>query len=140
MSKAAKLSYSDINEGNVYSFNRKISKQDVMDFAKLSGDFNPLHVDAGFGKKSQFKGNIVHGMLLSSLFSTLVGMHCPGEKSLYMSQTLKFRQPIYYDDNVVVKGTVTEKNDSIKIVTIKTEILKEGKIAIDGEAKVKVLD
>ena len=140
MNKAAKLSYSDINEGNVYSFNRKISKQDVMDFAKLSGDFNPLHVDAEFGKKSQFKGNIVHGMLLSSLFSTLVGMHCPGEKSLYMSQTLKFRQPIYYDDNVVVKGTVTEKNDSIKIVTIKTEILKEGKIAIDGEAKVKVLD
>lgn len=139
MNKAAKLSYSDINEGNVYSFNRKISKQDVMDFAKLSGDFNPLHVDAEFGKKSQFKGNIVHGMLLSSLFSTLVGMHCPGEKSLYMSQTLKFRQPIYYDDNVVVKGTVTEKNDSIKIVTIKTEILKEGKIAIDGEAKVKVL-
>ena len=140
MSKAAKLSYSDINEGNVYSFNRKISKQDVIDFAKLGGDFNPLHVNAEYGKKSQFKGNIVHGMLLSSLFSTLVGMHCPGEKSLYMSQTLKFRQPIYYDDNVVVKGTVTEKNDSIKIVTIKTEILKEGKIAIDGEAKVKVLD
>lgn len=138
--KAAKLSYSDINEGDACSFERKISKQDVMDFAKLSGDFNPLHVDPDFGKKSQFKANIVHGMLAASLFSSLVGMHCTGEKSLYISQTLKFRQPIYYDDTVMVRGTIVSKNDSIRIITIKTEILKEDKIAIDGEAKVKVLE
>lgn len=140
MNKAASISYSDINEGEVYLFNRKISKKDVMNFAKLSGDFNPLHVDAEFGSKSKFKNNIIHGMLAASLFSTLVGMHCPGEKSLYMSQTLNFRQPVYYDDTVTVKGTVISKNDSIKMITLKTEILRNEKVAIDGEAKVRVLE
>src|SRR3989344_4357490 len=129
--KSAKLSYSDINVGDVHFFNRKISKQDVMDFAKLSGDFNPLHVDSDFGKKSQFGSNVVHGMLAASLFSALVGMRCPGEKSLYLSQTLKFRQPIYYEDIVLIRGTVTGKNDGVRMITIKTEILKEGKILID---------
>lgn len=138
MDKAANLSYSDINKGDVYSFKRNISKQDVMCFAELIGDFNPLHVDANFGKKSQFKGNIAHGMLAGSLFSTLVGMQCPGEKSLYVSQTLNFRHPIYYDDTVIVKGTVIDKSDSIKTITLKTEILKDGKLIIDGEAKVRV--
>lgn len=140
MNKAASISYSDINEGEIHLFNRKISKKDVMDFAKLSGDFNPLHVDAEFGSKSKFKNNIIHGMLAASLFSTLVGMHCPGEKSLYMSQTLNFRQPVYYDDIVTVKGTVIRKNDSIKMITLKTEILRNEKVAIDGEAKVRVLE
>ena len=140
MKKAALINYSDIKQGDVHLFSRKISSKDVMDFAKLSGDFNPLHVDAEFGKKSQFNGNIVHGMLAASLFSTLVGMRCPGEKSLYMSQTLNFRQPIYYNDTVIVKGTVISKNDSIKMITLKTEILKNNKVAIDGEAKVRVLE
>ena len=140
MQKAARLNYSDINQGDVYSFKRKISKNDTMDFAKLSGDFNPLHVDPDFGKKSAFKNNVVHGMLAASLFSTLVGMHCPGEKSLYIAQTLNFRLPLYYDDVAIVKGTVISKNDNVKIITLKTEILKNGKIAVDGEAKVKIMD
>lgn len=139
-SKAASLSYSDINEGSVYIFSRKISEKDVKEFAKLSGDFNPLHVDAEFGRKSRFKGNIAHGMLAASLFSALIGMHCPGEKSLYMSQTLNFRLPVYYGDTLTVKGTVISKNDSIKMVTLKTEILKNDKVAIDGEAKVRVME
>lgn len=138
MNKSANLSYSDINKGDVYSFKRTISKQDVMDFAEIIGDFNPLHIDTEFGKKSQFKGNIAHGMLAGSLFSTLVGMHCPGEKSLFISQTLNFRHPIYYDDTVIVKGTVIDKSDALKIITLKTEILKDGKLIIDGEAKIRV--
>jgi 3-hydroxybutyryl-CoA dehydratase len=139
MNKAANISYSDIKEGDVFLFERKISKQDVMDFAKLSGDFNPLHVDEDFGKKSPFNRNIVHGMLAGSLFSTLIGMYCPGEKSLYMSQTLNFRLPLYYGETITVKGTIINKNDSIKMVTLKTEILKDDKIVIDGEAKVRLL-
>lgn len=139
MNKAANIDYSAINKGDIYLFKRKISKQDVVDFAKLSGDFNPLHVDVDFGKKSTFKNNIVHGMLAGSLFSTLIGMYCPGEKSLYMSQTLNFRLPLYYNDTVLVRGTVISKNDSVRIITLKTEILKGNKVIVDGEAKVKVM-
>jgi acyl dehydratase len=99
-----------------------------------------LHVDEEFGKKSVFNKNIAQGMLIASLFSTLVGMHCPGEKCLYLSQTLNFRSPVFYDDTITVKGTVVSKNDSIKVITLKTEIIKAGKAVITGEARVKVLE
>ena len=140
MEKANKLTYSEISEGSVYSFSRIITMKDVLDFAKLSGDFNSLHVDEDFGKKSKFKSNLVHGMLAGSLFSTLVGMHCPGEKSLYINQTLNFRLPIYCNEQLTVRGTVISKNDSTRLITLKTEILKSEKIAIFGEAKVKLME
>ena len=138
--KAKDLSLSDIKEGETYQFTKKITSNDVLEFANLTGDFNPLHVDKEFGEKSQFKRNIVHGMLVGSMFSTLIGMYCPGMKSLYLSQTLNFKIPIFYDDTVTVKGTVTAKNDAIHLITLKTEIIKEGKICIKGEAKIKILE
>jgi acyl dehydratase len=138
--KAADLGFADIKEGEIYQFTKKITFDDAMQFADLTGDFNPLHVDKEFGKNSQFKQNIVHGMLAGSLFSTLVGMYCPGKNSLYLSQTLNFKRPIFCDDTVTVKGTVIAKNDTIHLITLKTEIIKEGKICISGEAKIKVLE
>ena len=83
--KAKDLSLSDIKEGETYQFTKKITGNDVLEFATLTGDFNPLHVDKEFGEKSQFKRNIVHGMLAGSMFSTLIGMYCQGMKSFYIS-------------------------------------------------------
>jgi len=140
MNNAARMNYQDIPLGAVYSFEKQISRQDIQSFASLTGDFNPLHTDPEFGKKSKFNNNIVHGMLAGSLFSTLVGMHCPGEKCLYLQQTLNFREPLFPDDKVTVRGTVVDKNDAIRIITLKTEILKNGRPVITGEAKVKVLE
>ena len=136
--KAPKIRYSDIHVGAVHSFERIISREDVMAFAEVTGDFNPLHTDKVFGEKSRFKGNIIHGMLAGSLFSALVGMHCPGENSLYLTQTLQFKNPVFPGDKVIVKGTVTHKNDCIKMITMNCEILVGGKVAVTGEAKVGV--
>lgn len=138
--KAVRIAYNDIREGAVYEFDKEITKDDVLSFAGLVGDFNPLHTNPDFGKKSRFKSNIVHGMLAGSLFSTLVGMHCPGENCLYLQQTLNFREPIFPGERVTVRGTVIDKNDAVRIVTLKTEIIKGGRTAISGEAKAKVLD
>ena len=137
--KAAKLNFFQIKVGDECYFEKVISEKDVQDFAQLTGDFNPLHVDHAFGSKSQFGQPVVHGMLAGSLFSALVGMKCPGENSLYLSQTLNFRRPLFHGDRITVKGTVVNKNDSIQVIHLKTEILKEGKILIDGEAMVKVI-
>ena len=139
ITEAATLSFREIRIGAVYEFNRKIVKEEVMSFAKLTGDFNPMHVDDLYAKKSRYGKNIVHGMLAASFFSTLVGMYCPGKKSLYLSQTVQFKLPIYYDDDLVIKGTVTGKNETTKIITLKTEIIKEGKVAVNGEAKVQLI-
>jgi len=133
------MKYNNIKIGDVYSFEKTLNKKDVLDFAKLTGDHNKLHVDEKFGKNSKFKQNITHGMLAGSLFSTIIGMYCPGENGLYISQTLNFKTPIFYGDKLLVKGTVTNKNDSVKLITLKTEILKENRVAISGEAKAMVL-
>lgn len=133
------MNYKEIKIGAVYSFERIITKDDVLAFAKLTGDYNKIHVDEKYGSASPFGRNIVHGMLAGSLFSALIGMHCPGENSLYLSQTLNFRLPVFCGDRLKVKGTVMAKNDSIKVITLKMEIMKNNQMAIDGEAMVKVL-
>ena len=135
--KAAKLNYNEIIVGAEYQFTKKIHRQLVLDFAQLTGDYSPLHTDLEFGKTCSFRQNVVHGMLLGSLFSTLVGMYCPGERCLYISQSLNFKKPIFYEDTVIVKGTVLSKTDSIQLVTMKTEIIKHSEIAINGEARIQ---
>ena len=132
------MTYESIRVGYSASFTKKVTRDEVMAFAKLTGDYSPRHVDTAFGKKSSFGTNLVHGMLAGSLFSTLVGMHCPGEESLYLSQTLQFKTPIFYDDTLLVRGTVTALSDAIRMVTLRTEILKDGVVAVDGEARVRV--
>ncbi len=140
MSEAALLTYDKIKIGNIFTFQRVISHEDVLAFSSLVGDRNPLHVDEEFGRTSKFGKNIVHGMLAASLFSTLVGMHCPGEKSLYMSQRLQFKHPLFVGDTITIKGTVTAKNDAIKLITMKTEIVRGTDVIVTGEAKALVTE
>ncbi len=131
--------YEEIKIESAYSFTRVIKRKDILDFANLTGDRNKIHVDEIYGNNSQFGQNIVHGMFIGSLFSTLVGIYCPGENSLYLNQTLNFRLPVFADDEVEVKGTVIAKSDSLKIITLRTEIFKNSKVVVSGEAKVKLL-
>jgi len=139
MLNAADLKYSDIQVGSVYAFKRKIQEQDLMNFANLTGDFNPLHVDKDFGKRSRFKSNIAHGMLAASLFSTLVGMYCPGQRSLYLTQSIKFRRPVFAGDELLVRGTVINKIDSTRVIVLKTEIIVGAVVVVSGEAQVEIM-
>lgn len=138
--KPTSLCYSDIKIGGIYEFERTITYADVLGFAELTGDHNPLHVDQEFGAQSQFRRNVVHGMLVGSLFSNLVGMYCPGKNALYVSQTLQFRKPVFYGDHVMVRGTVMAKHDALRMIVMRTEIMCEGEVVVDGEAKVRVLE
>jgi 3-hydroxybutyryl-CoA dehydratase len=137
---AAIYYYDEIEIDSVYSFTRTITQDDVSTFASLSGDFNPLHVNKEFGRNSQFGKNVVHGMLSASLFSTLVGMYCPGEKCLYLGQTLQFRMPLFYGETVKVKGTVTNKVDALKMLKMKTEIFRDNDLIVYGEAQIQLID
>ena len=133
------LSYNDISIGRQESFIMKITESMVEKFSNLSGDLNPLHMDNEFAESSLFKKRIVHGMLLSSFFSQLIGMKLPGKNALYFSQTLNFRSPCYIDDEIEVVGEVTEKSDSTQIITVSTSIFNKSKTClIDGIAKIIV--
>ena len=132
-------SYDDIFIGQKESFMIKITESMVQTFGNFSGDLNPLHMDTKFAESSSFKKRIVHGMLLSTFFSQLVGMHLPGKNALYFSQTLNFRSPCYIHDEIEVIGEVIEKSDSTKMITVTTSIFNKSKIClIDGVAKIIV--
>ena len=134
------FSYEEIKQGQVYEFKKNITNEDITTFSNLTGDKNPLHCDENYASKTRFKGVIVPGMLASSMFSTLFGMLCPGKKNLYLTQTLNFESPIKPNSEITVRGIVTRKIDSLKIICFDTHILVNGNIAIKGEAKIKVME
>jgi acyl dehydratase len=133
------LKYDDIFIGQQESFSINITESMVEKFSNLSGDLNPLHMDNKFAESSSFNKRIVHGMLLASFFSQLIGMKLPGKNALYFSQTLNFRSPCYIDDQIEVVGEVIEKSDSTQIITVSTTIFNKSKTClIDGIAKIIV--
>ena len=133
------LKYDDIFIGQQESFSINITESMVEKFSNLSGDLNPLHMDNKFAESSSFNKRIVHGMLLASFFSQLIGMKLPGKNALYFSQTLNFRSPCYIDDEIEVVGEVIEKSDSTQIITVSTTIFNKSKTClIDGIAKIIV--
>ncbi len=137
--KLNKLNYEDIKIGDIFDFERTITEDDVKKFAELTGDFSSLHMDGEYADKTEFRGRIAHGMLLGSLFSTLVGMMIPGERALYLSQDLKFKNPFRFPGKIFIRGKVDFKHDVNKVIEIKTEIRDEKNIMIvEGVARVRV--
>lgn len=132
-------SFDQIKVGDIISFTDEITKSRLESFAELSGDYNPLHMNESYAKNTKFKKQVCHGMLLASFFSKLVGMHMPGRNALYFSQTLNFQTPCYLDDKITVRGEVTDKSASTRIITLKTTIHNHtGTCLVEGVAKVLV--
>ena len=141
LTESKNLNFEDIAIGDESHFSVKLTAEKLEHFASLSGDHNPLHMDEEYAKKSQFQQRVCHGMLLSSFFSQLVGMHMPGKRCLYLSQNLNFLHPCFIDDEILVKGVVIEKSDSTKILGIQTTISnQDGVLLVDGKAKVMLLE
>ena len=131
--------FEDLFVGQKANFLKKINEALVNDFAKISGDFNPLHMNEEYASSTNFGKRVCHGMLLSSFFSRLIGMYLPGKNSLYFSQTLNFRNPCFIGDHVDILGEIIEKKPNMKLITLKTSIHNQtGKCLIDGLAKVIV--
>lgn len=137
--QANNLLLGDIKIGDSTSFLRSFTEEDILLFSKLSGDENPLHMDETYAKNTSFGQRVVHGMLVASLCSRLVGMNLPGKRCLYLGQTLNFRNPVFLDDVLSVSGTVTFKSESTSIIKINISIKKETLIVLDGEATVQLI-
>ena len=136
---AARLKFSDIEIGQVFEIERAFSREDTLAFAAVSGDFSPLHVDPAYAASTEFGDCVVHGLLLASLFSQLVGMRVPGEAALYLGQDLTFRRPVRVGEIVRAVAKVTGKSEATRILVLSTEIRSvDGKVVVAGNAKVKV--
>lgn len=133
------MKYEDIKLGDKASLEKVIIKEDVETFAKLSLDTNPIHLDPEYGKSSMFKNNIVHGMLVSSLISAVIGNQLPGNGTIYMGQDLKFLKPVYFADKCIAEVEVVKKRDDKRLIILDTIVYVDSKenIVIKGQAIVK---
>ncbi|MCT4593360.1 MAG: MaoC family dehydratase [Anaeromicrobium sp.] len=132
------IKYEEITIGLNDSLTKTISEDDISTFAQVSGDFNPIHLDEDFASKSIFKKKIAHGMLTSSLISSVLGTKLPGANTLYLSQTLKFLAPVYINDTITATVTVVDKREDKRLLTLETNIFKsDGTKVVSGSAVVK---
>ena len=139
MTDIAEYEFDQIGIGLKKEFTIKITESMIADFAKISGDYNPLHMDEKYAKSTTFKNRICHGMLLATFFSRLIGMYLPGKHALYFSQSLNFQNPCFVNDTITIKGEVIDKSIATYLITIKTSIYnQERRCLLDGIAKVVV--
>src|SRR5579884_3878168 len=123
--------------GQQASITRAFSPEDILTFARLSGDGNPLHLDPEYARGTPFGAPIVHGLLVSSLFSQLLAEQLTGPGTIYLSQRLTFRSPAYIGED----GTATVEVIAVRlykpIITLRTWAVTVRGTAIDGEAVVR---
>ena len=125
--------------GDRVSLSKAFTEDEVFRFAEISTDKNPLHLDKDFGRESIFGERIVHGMLVASLFSGLIGMELPGEGSIYLGQSLTFKAPVAIGEEVTASVEIIRIRDDKPIVTLRTVCVNSGgTVVIEGEAVVKV--
>jgi len=125
--------------GDRVSLSKAFTEDEVFRFAEISTDMNPLHLDKDFGRESIFGERIVHGMLVASLFSGLIGMELPGEGSIYLGQSLTFKAPVAIGEEVTASVEIIRIRDDKPIVTLRTVCVNSGgTVVIEGEAVVKV--
>ncbi|MCE9934103.1 MaoC family dehydratase [Aeromonas salmonicida] len=125
--------------GQKASLTKRFGAAEVEAFASLSEDFNPLHLDSAFAATTPFERPIVHGMLLASLFSGLLGQQLPGKGAVYLGQSLSFKQPVFVGDEVTAEVEIIAMRSDKPIITLATRILAAGgALAVTGEAVVKV--
>jgi 3-hydroxybutyryl-CoA dehydratase len=115
-----------------------VSEQDVIDFARVSGDYNPLHMDEDYAKTTQFKGRIAHGALSASYISAILGNDLPGPGAVFMELNLKFVRPVRIGDTVTSTAEVIELVERGYRVRLAVKGEVDGKVAMKGEALVMV--
>ena len=125
----------ELKVGDSATIRRLFTEEDVRQFADLSMDHNPIHLDAEYAGQTQFKQRIVHGILVGSVFSALLGEHLPGHGAIYMSQSFQFKAPVFFDMEITATAEVTAINERKPIVTMSTICRDvDGKILVTGEA------
>ncbi|MFZ4762474.1 MAG: MaoC family dehydratase [Alphaproteobacteria bacterium] len=124
--------------GQSASFAKIITDADLILFAGLSGDTNPLHFDESFAKTTFFQGRITHGLLTAALISTVLGTKLPGPGCVYLSQNLKFIAPVKLGETVEARATIAEIISDKRRLLLKTECFVGDRVVIEGDAVIWV--
>lgn len=132
------MTIEDLEAGMTAVFGKTITEADILMFAGVSGDTNPVHLDEQFANDTPFKGRIAHGILTASLISTVIGTKLPGPGCIYLSQDLKFLAPVRAGETVRAVVTIKEVNQERRRCTLETVCLVNGERVVEGEAQIMV--
>jgi acyl dehydratase len=137
MSQISNYTYDEITIGQTATYSKLVEARDIQLFAAVSGDVNPVHLDAAFAATTQFGGCIAHGMLSGAIISAAIAMELPGPGTIYLGQTLRFSLPVKPGDTLTVHLQVTEKKDKRRMVTLDCKIFNQhDKLVLSGIAEV----
>jgi 3-hydroxybutyryl-CoA dehydratase len=134
----AGLYFEDLSVGMTAERQRTVAEADVVAFAQVSGDHNPVHLDEAFAATTPFKTRIAHGMLSAAYVSALIASELPGPGAIYLGQTLQFRRPVKLGDTVTTQLEVLSLDGDKGRATLRTTCLVGGKPVIEGEAVIMV--
>ena len=128
-------SIDELKVGDSAQISKSITETDINDFARVTGDFNPVHLDQTYAEKTTFKGRIAHGLLSVGLLARILGNILPGHGTIYLSQEAKFLAPVRIRDTIMAKVEVIELNLEKNRAKFRTTCMnQDGKIVVDGIA------
>ena len=129
------IPFAQIQVGDKASMTKTVTEYDIYTFAGLTGDFNPVHVNAEFAKNTMFKERIAHGMLSAGFISAVLGTSLPGANTIYLGQELQFKAPVKVGDTVTATVEVIEKIEAKNRLIFRTTVVnQDGTLVIDGKA------
>lgn len=132
---------SEFTVGQSATWTKTITESDVVAYAGLTGDFNPLHVDQVYAARSRFGERIAHGLLTAGLISAVLGMRLPGPGGIFLSQTLKFVRPVRLGDTITATAEVTAWNPVKRLLHLRTTCTnQQGEGVVEGESVLLVED
>jgi len=125
----------EMNLGDKAEFSKSITEADLIMFAGITGDMNPVHINQEFAKTTIFGKRIVHGILSIGFISNVLGTQLPGPGAVYIKQTCQFRRPVYIGDTITATVEVTGKDEALNRVWLRTYCTnQDGELVVDGEA------
>lgn len=129
--------YDELNVGDSASFSKTISETDVYLYAGISGDFNPMHVNEEYAKKTPFGARIAHGPLTTGMVAPVLGMQLPGLGTVAIDSQARFKRPVYFGDTITCTLTLKEKKKRRKTVVFDVKVTNQnGKVVATGSVEV----
>jgi 3-hydroxybutyryl-CoA dehydratase len=132
------LYFEDVRVGMREAYYKHVKSSDVVGFAEISGDRNPIHLSEHFAAQTPFGGRIAHGLYTASLISAVIGTRLPGPGAIYISQTLRFLAPVRIGDTVIASVEIVELSEKGRRAKLRCECKVGDTLVLEGEAEVKI--
>ncbi|MEO1039313.1 MAG: MaoC family dehydratase [Pseudomonadota bacterium] len=128
----------ELEVGQSAEIERLVDDAAVRKFAEVSGDFNPLHMDEDYARKTAFRGRIAHGALIASFISCVLGNHLPGPGAVFQGMSMRFQRPVRIGDTVIARAEVVEVDVKARQVKLLCQCTVDGEVAMEADAEVMV--